>query len=152
MVQSPENRGKTLGVVVWRCFCLLIKNHLIHRAFQCKWKMLMVLFVMHLCVCAEDRPSALGSVLLRWWRAESGGHWAGQPRRQEGPSEMHTTGQPVPFLSGQYIKKMLRPIWPSSWNDGFVQWDHCWYFIHLLLIMDENSLWMESGSPCYTVH
>lgn len=110
-----------------------------------------VQFVMSLCVCAEDRPSAPGSVLLRWRRAESGGHWAGQPRRQEGPSEMHAAGQPVPLLSGEYGKNRPNRIVflcvSLHWNYSFVQLDHRWCFFHLLLIMDENSLWMESGSP-----
>lgn len=53
-------------------------------------------------VCAADRPSAPGPVLLRWWRAEPGGHWAGQSGWTEGPSEMYAAGQPVPLLSGQW--------------------------------------------------
>lgn len=100
---------------------------------------------MRVCVCAEDRPSAPGSVLLRWWRAESGGHRAGQPRRQEGPSEMHAASQPVPVLSGQcgkncYTQNDHLPVFFTWLKLQFVQLDDHRYFIHLLLIMDENSL------------
>lgn len=87
-----------------------------------------------LCFCAEDGPSAPGPVLLRWWRVESGGHRAGWPRRQEGPSEMYPAGQPVPILSGQEGDSDTHKVIIYV----LVYLNYCWYLIHSLWMLHEN--------------